>query len=290
MWWTLLVARFFDTYFTINRIISKIVSPLFEPITKWLRSEPFLYRNWSNGAQNPIQITDYLYVEKCVHKIPLTYKIINKVNDIYCCKHLKITYQACQKNTSTPKRGALVDRGANGGLAGADVRVLHVADRQVDVQGIDNHQLTNIPIVTAAGVVDTQKGPVVVILNQYAHVKHGRTIHSAAQMEAHGIKVDDHAIPNGGKQRIIAQSGFVIPLQVRSGLVYMDMRPPTDQELAIPSDRALPQVILTSDLDWHPSSIDYEHDSDQWFDAMTDLPDLESDTPFDDYGEYLDAH
>ena len=161
---------------------------------------------------------------------------------------------------------------------------------QVDVQGINNHQLNNIPIVTAAGVVDTQKGPVVVILNQYAHVKHGRTIHSAAQMEAHGIKVDDRAIPNGGKQRIITQGGFVIPLQVRSGLVYMDMRPPTDQELAIPSDRALPQVILTSDLDWHPSSIDYEHDSDQWFDAMTDLPDLESDTPFDDYGEYLDAH
>ena len=109
------------------------------------------------------------------------------------------------------KQRVLVDRGANGGLADSDVRVITVSSREVDVQGIDNHQLTNIPIVTAASVVETQKGPIVLILNQYAHVKHGKTIHSSAQMEANGVEVDDRAIPNGGHQRIITQGGYVIP-------------------------------------------------------------------------------
>ena len=68
------------------------------------------------------------------------------------------------------------------------------------------------------------------------------------------------------------------------------MCPPTDVELTIPSEGGLPQIILTSDLDWHPSSIDFEHDTEQWFDAMEDLPDLEYDTPFDDYGEYLHGY
>ena len=93
----------------------------------------------------------------------------------------------------------------------------------MDVQGIDNHQLTNIPIVTAAGIVETQKGPITLIMNQYAHVKHGKTIHSSAQWEVNGILVDDRAVPNSGHQQIITQGGYVIPLQVHNGLVYMDM-------------------------------------------------------------------
>ena len=34
------------------------------------------------------------------------------------------------------------------------------------MQGIDNHQLTNMSIVTAAGAVNTQRGPVALIMNQ----------------------------------------------------------------------------------------------------------------------------
>ena len=47
------------------------------------------------------------------------------------------------------RAGALIDRGANGGIAGDDVRIINRTGRQVDVQGIDNHQIVNIPIVTA---------------------------------------------------------------------------------------------------------------------------------------------
>ena len=56
------------------------------------------------------------------------------------------------------KKGALVDRGANGGICGNDVRVIEKSHRIVDVRGIDNHEIPNIPIVTAGGVVNTQSG------------------------------------------------------------------------------------------------------------------------------------
>ena len=167
----------------------------------------------------------------------------------YIVNTSNITYNVTKRSVSSSKYGALVDRGANGGIAGSDVRPLYHTDRMVDVQGIDNHQLNIIPIVTAAGVVDTQHGPIVLIMNQYAHIPTSKTIHASGQLEAHGVTVDDRAIPNGGYQRIITQGGYVIPLQVCSGLVYMDMRPSTDAELKIPSASGLPQIILISDLD-----------------------------------------
>ena len=102
-----------------------------------------------------------------------------------------ITYSASKGSVMNSRNGTLIDRGANGGLAGCNVRVLHKTGRQVDVQGIDNHQITNIPIVTAAGVVNTQREEVILIMHQYAYIPNGKTIHSAGQLEHHGITVDD---------------------------------------------------------------------------------------------------
>jgi hypothetical protein len=93
----------------------------------------------------------------------------------------KITYQA--SSASSQQRGALIDRGSNGGVAGDDVRVICIDHhRTVDVEGIDNHQITNIRIVTAGALVDTNRGPVILIMNQYAHAGKGKTIHSSGQM------------------------------------------------------------------------------------------------------------
>ena len=44
----------------------------------------------------------------------------------------------------------LVDRGANGGLAGSDMRVIHKTHRKINIQGIDNHEVTGLDVVTAA--------------------------------------------------------------------------------------------------------------------------------------------
>ena len=125
----------------------------------------------------------------------------------------------------------------------------------VDVQGIDNHQLTNIPIVTAYGVVKAQHDQeIILVMNQYAHIKQGPTIHSAAQLEAHGNIVDDRSKVVKGNQILITHGGYVVPINICNALPYIDMRPPTDAEMD--PNNGLPQVILTSDLDWTPKSMD----------------------------------
>ena len=63
-------------------------------------------------------------------------------------------------------------------------------------------------------------------MNQYAYINRGHTIHSSGQLEAFGTIVHDKAKPNGGHQCIIAQGGYVIPLNVCHGLIYMDIHPP----------------------------------------------------------------
>ena len=57
----------------------------------------------------------------------------------------------------------------------------------------------------------------------------------------------------GGLQRTTTPDGNVIPLQIRNGLAYIDIRPPTDHEL-----ETLPQVIVTADDFWNPAILDNE--------------------------------
>ena len=56
-----------------------------------------------------------------------------------------ITYHAAQANQA--KHGSLVDRGANGGLAGSDVRELSTSSRECTVTGIDNHEIPGLDLV-----------------------------------------------------------------------------------------------------------------------------------------------
>ena len=103
----------------------------------------------------------------------------------------RITYKISAHRAHT--FGSLVDRGANGGLAGDDVRIVHKSEhpRTVDVSGIDNHEITGLPIVTVGGVVQSQRGPVIAIMHQYAYTGQGKTIHSSAQLEWFQNKVRD---------------------------------------------------------------------------------------------------
>ena len=68
----------------------------------------------------------------------------------------------------------IIDRGANGGLAGADMRVIHTTPRKINIVGIGDHELTGLNVVTAATLLDTQKGPIIGVFHEYAH--HGDTI------------------------------------------------------------------------------------------------------------------
>ena len=76
------------------------------------------------------------------------------------------TYHVAQ--ASQGKRGSLVDRGANGGLAGSDVRILSRSSRKCTVTGIDSHELQGLDVVQCAVLVETNHGIVNLIMNEYA--------------------------------------------------------------------------------------------------------------------------
>ena len=47
----------------------------------------------------------------------------------------------------------MVDRGANGGLAGSDLRILSRSSRKCTVTGIDSHELQGLDVVQCAALV-----------------------------------------------------------------------------------------------------------------------------------------
>ena len=93
---------------------------------------------------------------------------INKTHIYHVSKHSSSHY------------GSLIDRGANGGLAGSDLRIL---ERAVSVTGIANHGLPGLDIVTCATLLHTNHGKVVLIMHEYAYYGRGNTIHSPGQIE-----------------------------------------------------------------------------------------------------------
>ena len=147
----------------------------------------------------------------------------------------------------------LIDRGANGGLAGADMRIIHTTPRKINIVGIGDHELTGLNVVTAATLLDTQKGPIIGVFHEYAHLGKGKSIHAAGQMEWFNCKVDDRSQHVGGTQSIQTSEGYVIPLFIEYGLVYMQsMRIPTDHDL-----QHYPHVHFTSPDIWDTSVLDH---------------------------------
>ena len=202
-------------------------------------------------------------------------------------------YRACVAKTYTvskrhtkPLTGSLIDGGCNGGLAGSDVRVLELTDKKVNISGIGDTELEEVTIGNVAGLIQTDKGPVIAVFNQYATYGKGNTIHSAIQLRSFQNRIND--IPKscpGGSQTLTTPEGHVIPLAIRDGLCYMDMRRPTDKEL-----EELPHVIMTSDDIWEPTLYDAEpdelffesHDSEEDFDDWVECD--------DGYGEQFTEH
>ena len=147
----------------------------------------------------------------------------------------------------------LIDRGANGGLAGADMRIIHTTPRKINIVGIGDHELTGLNVVTAATLLDTQKGPIIGVFHEYAHLGKGKSIHAAGQMEWFNCTVDDRSQHVGGNQSIQTSEGYVIPLFIEYGLVYMQsMRIPTDHNL-----QHYPHVRFTSPDSWDTSVLDH---------------------------------
>jgi len=86
----------------------------------------------------------------------------------------------------------------------------------------------------------------------------------------------------GGYQRILTNNGYVIPINIRDGLLYIALCPYMDAEWD-----SLLHIILTGNTYWDPSILDVDLDDEEaWFDAMTDLPPSKSPSAFDKFGDY----
>ena len=199
----------------------------------------------------------------------------------------RVTYNVDQHLTysvsahSTGAESSLIDRGANGGIAGSDVRVISMSNRRVNVQGIDNHRMNDIRVATVGGVINTNFGDVVAIFHEYAYTGKGNSIHSAAQLEHFKHDVCDKSKMVGGKQRIKTFEGHVIPLVFKNGLPRLSVRPYTDDEWD-----NLPHVIMTSPNEWDPSVLDSPIE-DEWFDSYGEPEDTENImTDFDEFGDF----
>ena len=128
-------------------------------------------------------------------------------------------------NALHSKHESVVDRGANGSLAGSDVRILSkLAFTIMKLQDLD--------IVQCTALVQTQHGIVNLIMNEYAYSGQEPTIHSSGQIEWYNNFVDDKSTQVGGTQVIITYDGYIMPLVSREGLMHLEfLGKPTHEDL-----------------------------------------------------------
>ena len=148
----------------------------------------------------------------------------------------------------------MVDRGANGGHAGSDMHVIHKTHRKINIQGIDNHDVTGLDVVTAATLLNTSQGKVIGIFNEYAYLGKGSSNHSSGQLEWFKTNVDEKSVKGGGTQLITTLDGYSVPLLIKDGLAYaISLGKHTDQDMD-----TYPHVFFTSHDEWDPSVLDHD--------------------------------
>ena len=176
----------------------------------------------------------------------------------------------------------MVDCGANGGLAGSDMRVIHKTHRKINIQGIDNHEVTGLDVVTAATLLNTSQGKVIGIFNEYAYLGKGSSIHSSGQLEWFKTNVDEKSVKVGGTQLITTLDGYSVPLLIRDGLAYAtSLSKPTGQDMD-----TYPHVFFTSPDEWDPSVLDHDPPHLDGMDP-SQVPDQPFGDPmFDAYGDF----
>ena len=124
--------------------------------------------------------------------------------------------QACKRyifQHANHTNNQLVDRGANGGLAGSDMRVIYKTHHKINISGIDNHEVAGLDVVSAATLLNTSLGKVIGIFNEYAYLGKGYSIHSSGHLEWFKTLVDEKSIKVGGTQLITTLDGYSVPLQ-----------------------------------------------------------------------------
>jgi hypothetical protein len=161
------------------------------------------------------------------------------------------------------------------------VRVIFCTSRTADIKGIDNHHVNGIG--TFGVVVNTQKGPVIAIMHQYALLGKGASIQSPSKLEWYKNDVNDKSIHvPGGCQRLTTLDGYVIPPIIKDGLARLDIWPHMDHEY-----KTFPHVCLTYKVEWDPTVLDHEFtDESQWGEDNPAIVDLISASAYNEFGQY----
>jgi hypothetical protein len=96
--------------------------------------------------------------------------IVSAGGKFYCqCQTHSSPYNL-SNHASTPVLSSLIDGGANGGMAGDDVRVIcESSSNQANVTGVGESVIQSLTLATVAGLVNTHRGPAIVLLHQCAN-------------------------------------------------------------------------------------------------------------------------
>ena len=192
-------------------------------------------------------------VHQSIHTSDDDASYISNVLSVKRSRHIQVC-QRYQFQHSNHTNQQLVDRGANGGLAGSDMRVLHKTQHNINIQGIDNHEVTGLDVVTAATLHNTSQGKVIGIFNEYAYLGKGSSIHSSGELEWFKTNVDEKSVKVGGTQLITTLDGCSVPLLIKDGMAYAtSLGKPTDQDMD-----TYPHVFFTSSDEWDPSVLDHD--------------------------------
>jgi hypothetical protein len=168
---------------------------LIASVTKQAASQ---HREWSQPKAQDIPAADLRKILSQCQRPDKPSVTINGVE--YVAKLNDVMYQVSNhKQTTLPL--ALIDRGANDGVAGSDTWLIDKSLCSVHIQGIDDHMIKDVPIGTVGAVVNTQRGEVIAIMHQYVYTGKGGTIHSSGQLKWCGNDINDHSIKiEGGRQ------------------------------------------------------------------------------------------
>jgi hypothetical protein len=148
--------------------------------------------------------------------------------------------------------------------------------RHLNVLHIEDHHIVDVPIVAAGSVMGMKQGPVVAIMHQHAFAGKGKTIRSFSQLEWYKNDFHHKSLKvSGNLQRMQSNDGYLIPFNIKDGLLYVKMRSYTDEEWD-----TLPHVILTSDVNWDRMAFDVTLDDDA-DDPRLDSLGGESSTPIE---------
>ena len=87
------------------------------------------------------------------------------------CQIHHATYHISEKSQEPANLGALVNRGANGGMAESDTWILStVPHTHVDITGVGGKVMEHLPVAQCASVMDMiDKNHIIVITSQYTH-------------------------------------------------------------------------------------------------------------------------